>query len=136
LLTDPDHADLDTFLDVELHKGRCRIVSYAEEGLPYSESLYNFPDPEPPQIVTDLIAGRLTPEVLELFNGLDMGEVSGLACFISDRRNTPAIDTRVTLTRSESGDPPFTVRMRRSQSDSSCCQSPAQTDRRITTPTA
>jgi hypothetical protein len=101
--------NLDKYLDVELTNTHCSLRSFALGGLPYFEESRPLADPATHKLVGDVIAGRLTDAVLELFDGIDLGSPRGLPCFITDRRRTIATESTVTLVPPELPDPGFRV---------------------------
>jgi hypothetical protein len=106
---DPRTKGLDKYLDVELTKSQCRLRSFAMGGLPSFESTHSMTVAATKQLVEDIIAGRLSPQVLELFEGLEMQGVKTLRCFVTDRRQPITAESSVTLALGNAAEPAFKV---------------------------
>jgi hypothetical protein len=115
----PATENLDKYVDAELTKTHCCLRSFAMGGLPYFEQSCPLADPATQRLVDDVIAGRLTDALLELFDGIDVKNPSRLPCFITDRRQAIATESAVTLVPPELPDPGFRVLHARSLSQGS-----------------
>ncbi|KAK8875840.1 hypothetical protein M9Y10_006015 [Tritrichomonas musculus] len=105
-LFDEFRKDYDIFLDVELNKNYFSLRSFAMGGMPYFEMARVSYDTNTsqisssngkniPQIIQDIIAGKLTPVIADLFKGINI-QGKGIPCFISDSRKS--ITARYMLT--------------------------------------
>jgi hypothetical protein len=99
---------LDQYVTVELTKTQCRIRSFAMGGLPYFESSHSMSDPASKTLVENIVSGRLDPAIRELFDGIDIEQLSELPCFVTDRRHAIAVEVSVTLA-AEKAEPTFKV---------------------------
>jgi hypothetical protein len=96
----------DNFLALDLGKRQFSVRSFALSGQPYFEvngAAAQTPEP----IVEDIISGRLTGAVLALFDGIDIGSLESLPCFVTDERQSIGIRYKVTLGSSQSADLDF-----------------------------
>jgi hypothetical protein len=112
----PKANGLDMYLEVDLNKVQCRLRSYALGGIPYLERVQPLSSPDTQALVDDVIAGRLTPAVLELFDAIDVTAVRQLTVFVTDRRLSIAVESSVTLVQAEVSEPIFRVHHARSPS--------------------
>jgi hypothetical protein len=98
---------LDKFLEVGLNKSQCRLRSFAIGGLPYLEVSHSMSSPATKSLVRDVVTGRLTAQVLELFDGIEPEDVSSVPCFVTDRRHPLTVEFSVTLVPPQSAEPVF-----------------------------
>jgi hypothetical protein len=108
--------DLDLYLELDLNKAQCRLRSYALGGMPYLERVKPLSSPDTRAFVGDVIAGRLTPAVLEMFDAIDVTALRQLPCFVTDRRQSIAVESSVTLGQAEVSERAFRVHHVRSPS--------------------
>ena len=67
--------DFDVFIDVELNKNNFSLRSFAMGGMPYFEtSSLSYDDPANAQFLEKMIAGRVSPLVYDLFEGVDKAQ--------------------------------------------------------------
>jgi hypothetical protein len=116
---DPRTKGLDKYLNVELTRSQCRLRSFAMGGLPSLESTHLMSAATTKPLVEDIVAGRLTPQVLELFEGFDMQGVKTITCFVTDRRQAMTADFSVTLALENAAEPAFKVHHAHSTSQTS-----------------
>jgi hypothetical protein len=114
-------AGADTYLEVDLNKVQCRVRSYALGGMPYLEQVRPLASPSTRALVEDVISGRLTPAVSEMFDGIELPDGRELPCFVTDRRQSIAVESSVTLVQAQAAEPVFRVHHARSPSDGALC---------------
>lgn len=94
----------DIFLDVELNKNHFSLRSFAMGGMPYFETSRISYDSDSsnlnngkklPQVIQDIIAGKLSPMIKDLFKGINI-QGKGIPSFITDSRKS--ITARYMLT--------------------------------------
>jgi hypothetical protein len=105
------------FLSLDLNKVQFAIRSFALGGQPYFE-IEGATAERPEPIVEDIICGRLTPKILELFDGIDITGVVAMPCFVHDGRQAVSLKYTILLTLPESASPDFRLRHEKPLSDS------------------
>lgn len=98
--------DYDIFLDVELNKNYFSLRSFAMGGMPYFEtsrisyetnsSSNNMDGKNLPQVIQDIIAGKLSPMIKDLFKGINI-QGKGIPSFITDSRKSITARYMITL---------------------------------------
>jgi hypothetical protein len=78
-------------------------------GFPYFESSHQMDAPSTRAMVADIIAGRLVPQVLELFDGIKLPGGPSVPCFVTDRRQAITVKFSISLTEKMSCDLAFNV---------------------------
>ncbi|OHT14375.1 hypothetical protein TRFO_15306 [Tritrichomonas foetus] len=111
--------DLDLFLDVELNKNNFSLCSFAMGGMPYFElSGLSYDDSSNAKAIESLIAGRISPFISDLFEGIDLKEKK-VPCFITDSRQSIAAKYQLVLSDgSKNSHASFKVVRTRRMSDS------------------
>jgi hypothetical protein len=91
------------FLELDLRKEQFSIRSFALGGLPYFQvsGVFTSKQKQPVQLVEDIVSCKITPSVLELFEGLDLDDVTEIRCFVTDARKSLPVKFACTLIRPE-----------------------------------
>lgn len=107
------------YVDVELMNKHFSIRSFAFGGMPYFEMDANY-DQETVLLVKDIIAGKLTPQVCKLFEGIDTSGIGdSITCYITDSRSNMSVKSTVHLVKPTiKSDTEFTVNHVKKLSDS------------------
>jgi hypothetical protein len=114
LLPIRERMPLDNYVNVEFRRRVCRPRWFAMGGFPYFKSTHRMDAPSTRAMVPDIIAGRLVPQVLELFDGIQLPGAPSVPCFVTNRRQPITTKFNVTLTEKLSCDPTFNVTCSRS----------------------
>ena len=110
--------DFDVFIDVELNKNNFSLRSFAMGGMPYFEtSSLSYDDPANAQFLEKMIAGRVSPLVYDLFEGVDIAR-RPIPCFVTDSRQSITAKYQLVLSDAPLKSSKFKVVHMRKMSDS------------------
>jgi hypothetical protein len=101
---DPTTQSSDMYLEVDLKLSQYAIRSFAFGGRPYFQVSGVISSKQKVSLIEDIFSCKLTQDILNLFDGLNIDAISEMPCLVTDARKSLPVKFRCTLIRPADAD--------------------------------